>query len=88
MSDDKNYYSKANPHGPWGDTKRPTLGKTTGKVPHEVKTAGHIEGFSTPANVKQWSDRASANSGVKVAPGTGRATAPAPIRKPLISPDE
>jgi hypothetical protein len=83
MSND--YYSKKNPHGPWGSTPRPSLGKTFGKEPHEVKTAGHIEGFSTPKNIKEWSEYASANSGPKAAPGLGRKTAPATIRKPFTS---
>jgi hypothetical protein len=75
MSD---YYSKRNPHGPWGDTKRPNVDKPS----------QHIEGFSTPKNIQEWAAYASRNSGPKVAPGLGRKTAPAIIRKPFIGPDE
>jgi hypothetical protein len=44
---------------------------------------GQPSGFSTAKNVAEWSARASANSGPKIAPGDGKKTAPAPMRGPL-----
>ena len=58
------HYSKENPYGPWKATPRH-------RWPDELAKAGHIEGLSTKENLKQWSDRASANSGPRVWPGLG-----------------
>jgi hypothetical protein len=78
MSND--YYSKKNPRGPYTGTIRPGAAAD--------KPSDYIEGFSTPKNIKEWAAYASKNSGPGAAPGLGKKTEPAPIRKPLNSPDE
>jgi hypothetical protein len=68
----KDYYSKANPLGPYA------AHRTSHGSPGE-----YIEGQSTPKNIKEWSARAASNSGPKIAPGDGRKTAPTKMRGPL-----
>jgi hypothetical protein len=58
------YYDKTNPYGPWKTTPR-------SRWPDELARAGHIEGLSSAKNLKQWSDRASKNSGPRQMPGLG-----------------
>jgi len=62
------YYSKSNPHGPYGSTPRPSLG--AGNDPE----ASYLEGFSSKKNLADWAARASERSGPKFAPGVGRTT--------------
>jgi hypothetical protein len=61
------YYSKSNPRGPYESTHRPDSGSRP--------KAEYIEGFTTKGNLKAWSERASANSGPKIAPGLGKGRA-------------
>jgi hypothetical protein len=57
----KNFYSEENPRGPYESTHRPDSGSRP--------QAEYIEGASNKKNLKMWAERASANSGPKIAPG-------------------
>jgi hypothetical protein len=54
MSDDKSFYSKRNPCGPYAGTVRP--GKAADKP------SDHIEGFSTKKNLSEWEAYSKRNS--------------------------
>jgi hypothetical protein len=58
----KNFYSSANPHGPYASTHRP------GRPEAEE----YMEGASNKKNLKMWAERASKHSGPSFAPGLGK----------------
>jgi hypothetical protein len=69
------FYSKSNPHGPFQPIHRPVSGPP----------AEYIEGLSNSKNIRDWSARASANSGPKIAPGDGRKDESGKQRKPAAN---
>lgn len=75
--DSKNFYSKANPHGPYQSTHRPDA--------DNAPPAQYFEGAPTARNLRDWAEWASKNSGPAIAPGIGRKGESGRQRKPAAN---